>query len=132
MLVQGRLAWVTSDEEMKNMLKKDGLRWTGGVKVSGPNSKMYCSIRSENNQQYFKIHPQCNVLKLETNFDLRLLIIPTFLLQVRLLLAFLDCLEDNLSLLREMETPFLALHGANDWLCNPKGSRSGQENICIT
>ena len=39
MLVQGRLAWVTSDEEMKTMLRKDGLRWTGGVKVSCPNSK---------------------------------------------------------------------------------------------
>ena len=39
-------------------------------------------------------------------------------------MAFLDCLEDNLSLLHEMETPFLALHGSKDWLCNPKGSRS--------
>lgn len=73
-LGQGVLSLVTGDEEMKTMLRKDALRWMGGVKV-------------------------------------------------RLLLAFLDCLEDNLSLLHEMETPFLALHGSKDWLCNPKGSR---------
>ena len=41
-------------------------------------------------------------------------------------MAFIDCLEDNFSLLSKMETPFLALHGSQDWLCNPKGSRSDQ------
>ena len=34
-LGQGVLSWVTGDEEMKTMLRKDGLRWTSGVKVSG-------------------------------------------------------------------------------------------------
>ena len=55
---------MTSDEEMKTMLRKDGLRWTGGVKVSCPTSKNdYVHNRSENNQKDFKIHLQCNVLK---------------------------------------------------------------------
>lgn len=38
-------------------------------------------------------------------------------------MAFLDCLEDNLSLMNSMSTPFLALHGEKDMLCNVKGSR---------
>ena len=39
---QGVLSLVTGDEEMKTMLRKDALRWMGGVKVSGltPNIKM--------------------------------------------------------------------------------------------
>ena len=31
---QGLLSWVTGDEEMKTMLRKDGLRWTSGIKVT--------------------------------------------------------------------------------------------------
>ena len=45
-LGQGVLSWVTGDEEMKTMLRKDGLRWTSGVKVSGgPKSAFIYDVR---------------------------------------------------------------------------------------
>ena len=43
--------------------------------------------------------------------------------QVRLLLAFVDCLEANLSSLDSLNVPFLVLHGEVDGLCNIEGSR---------
>ena len=42
---------------------------------------------------------------------------------MRLLLAFVSCLEDNLNHLSTLHIPFLILHGNNDSLCNVSGSR---------
>ena len=44
--------------------------------------------------------------------------------QVRLLLAFVDCLENNLNLLPGLRVPFLSLHGTTDGLCNVEVSLS--------
>ena len=43
--------------------------------------------------------------------------------KVRLLNAFVRCVEANLVRIPELHLPFLALHGDDDWLCNPAGSR---------
>jgi len=42
--------------------------------------------------------------------------------KVRLLLAFVNCLDDNINSLSDVRTPFLVLHGSEDILCNPVGS----------
>lgn len=42
--------------------------------------------------------------------------------KVRLLLAFVDCLDENINQLSDVRTPFLIIHGSDDSLCNPKGS----------
>lgn len=43
--------------------------------------------------------------------------------KVRLLLAFVDCLQDNINQLQELRTPFLCVQGSADVLCNPSGSK---------
>ncbi|XP_023321474.1 monoglyceride lipase [Eurytemora carolleeae] len=42
--------------------------------------------------------------------------------KVRLLLAFTDCLDENINQLSDVRTPFLIIHGSKDILCNPVGS----------
>jgi len=64
---------ITKDEDMKDMLTKDKLRWTSGCKV-------------------------------------------------RLLLAFVDCLDENMNQLDDIRIPFLVLQGSEDSLCNPTGA----------
>ncbi len=43
--------------------------------------------------------------------------------KVRLLLAFVRCLQNHLYRLGEIKVPLLILHGQNDSLCNAEGSR---------
>ena len=43
--------------------------------------------------------------------------------QVRLLLAFVECLKENLSQLPEVKVPLISFHGTNDGLCNVIGSQ---------
>jgi len=43
--------------------------------------------------------------------------------KVHLLLAFLTCLKENLSMINGLRVPFLVLHGDVDGLCNIEGSR---------
>ena len=43
--------------------------------------------------------------------------------KVHLLIAFVNCLEENLSMMGGLRVPFLVLHGDNDGLCNVEGSR---------
>jgi len=43
--------------------------------------------------------------------------------KVRLLLAFVNCLDDNINALSDIRTPFLVIHGSEDILCNPVGSQ---------
>ncbi len=42
--------------------------------------------------------------------------------KVRLLLAFTNCLDENINQLSDVRTPFLIIHGSEDRLCNPVGS----------
>lgn len=43
--------------------------------------------------------------------------------KVRLLLAFVQCLEDNFNLMSGLKVPFITLHSDSDRLCNVIGSR---------
>ena len=40
-----------------------------------------------------------------------------------MLLAFITCLKENLSMIKGLRVPFLVLHGDVDGLCNIEGSR---------
>jgi len=44
-------------------------------------------------------------------------------IKVHLLLAFISCLKENLSMINGLRVPFLVLHGDVDGLCNIEGSR---------
>ena len=43
--------------------------------------------------------------------------------QVSLLLAFVETIKENFDQLATLTTPFLILHGDDDYLCNVDGSR---------
>ncbi len=50
--------------------------------------------------------------------------------KVRLLLAFTNCLDENINQLSDVRTPFLIIHGSEDRLCNPVGSELLFRFIC--
>ena len=50
--------------------------------------------------------------------------------KVRLLLAFTNCLDENINQLSDVRTPFLIIHGSEDRLCNPVGSELLFRYVC--